>query len=362
MRILLLSPTALPAVTGNALTAERWRRALEEKGVIAKVLATAGLGASVLEKEVERFQPAVIHAHHALRAGCLLLDLPVPNSGSPLPWVVSPAGTDINGDSRNGLQREVLSRVFHSARAIIAQGPATLQRLGEILPQLNGRIFPVPKSVAWFGEEKVRLREWAGCRPGDILFFLPAGIRPVKRSLECLMDLEKVHSARPGVRAVFAGPPLDGEYASRFEREVRRCAAFARWIPLLPPAAMRSAYEAADVVLNASLSEGLANSLLEAMAAGRPLLASDIPGNRAPVLGEKEEDEPSALLFDLHDPEDFPRQAIRLIDDENLRSALGLAGKKRAAGWPSPGDEAEGLIRAYEFALPSSGGKRVLTG
>ena len=361
MRILLLSPTVLPTVTGNALTAERWRRALEEKGVIAKVLASVGLGASVLGEEIERFHPDVIHAHHALRAGCLLLGPHAPNSGSPPPWVVSPAGTDINGDFMNGPRGEVLSRVFHSARAIIAQGPATLQRLGEILPQLNGRIFLVPKSVAWFGEEEIRLRELAGCRPGEILFFLPAGIRPVKRNLECLIGLEKVHSARPGARVVFAGPPLDEEYASRLEKEIRRSAAFARWIRLLPPAVMRSAYEAADVVLNTSHSEGLSNSLLEAMAAGRPLLAADITGNRAPLLG-KNGDEPSGLLFDLHDPEDFPRQAMRLIDDQNLRSALGLAGKKRAAGWPSPGDEADGLIKAYEFALQSSGENRVLNG
>jgi glycosyltransferase involved in cell wall biosynthesis len=349
MRILLLSPTSFPTVTGNALTVERWRRALEEKGYAAEALATVGLEASVLGEEVERFHPDVIHAHHALRAGRLLLGAPTPDSALSLPWVVSPAGTDINGDLKNDSRREIILRVFHSARAIIAQGPATLQRLGELLPQSNGRIFPVPKSIGWFGEEEIRLRELAGCRPGDILFFLPAGVRPVKRNLECLRGLEIVHSARPRVRVVFAGPPLDEQYAARFEEEVRRCEAFARWIPLIPPAAMRSAYEAADVVLNASRSEGLSNALLEAMAAGRPLLAADIPGNRASVRGKNGE-EPSGCLFELDNPEDFVSEALRLIDDENLRNALGEAGKRRAADWPGPDDEADGLIRAYEFA------------
>ena len=349
-RILLLSPTALPAVSGNALTAERWRRSLEEKGLAARVLATVGLGASALREEIDRFNPHVIHAHHALRSGCLLLEGPGAHSAVPFPWVVSPAGTDINRDLRNDPQGEILFRVFHSARAIIAQGTATLKRLGEILPQPNGVVFPVPKSVTWLGAEEVPLREIAGCRPGDILFFLPAGIRPVKRNLECLIGLERVHSARPHVRAVFAGPALDGEYAARFEGEVRRCAAFARWIPLIPPSAMRSAYRGADVVLNASLSEGLSNSLLEGMAAGKPLLAADIPGNRAPVLGENG-DEPSGLLFDLRNPDSFAGQALRLVDEEALRIGLGQKGKKRAARWPSPGDEAEGLIKAYKFAL-----------
>jgi glycosyltransferase involved in cell wall biosynthesis len=357
MRILLLTPVCLPTVTGNALTAERWRRALEEKGCEVRVAAAAGLTASLLGEEIRSFRPQVIHAHHAIRSGCLLLPSPASASGLPLPWVVSPAGTDINGDPGDESRRKAVLRVFHSARAIIAQGPATLQRLAEILPRKDGRVFSGPKSVGWLGKEEIRLRELAGCRPGDILFFLPAGVRPVKRNLECLLGLEAVRSADPRVRAVFAGPPLDKEYAARFEREVGRCAAFARWIPLIPPGAMRSAYEAADVVLNASLSEGLSNSLLEGMAAGRPLLASDIAGNRALVRGETG-DGAAGTLFDLHDPEDFSRQAIRLIEGESLREELGLEGKRRAAGWPTPAEEAGGLIEAYQFALESPGENR----
>ena len=352
-RLLLLTPSAFPSVTGNAMTAERWRRALEEKGIAVKVMATQDLPASALYEEMDRFRPDLIHAHHALRSGGLLLAPAGVHSRVWIHLVVSPAGTDINGDLSEGPRREIILKIFQGARAIIAQGPATRQRLEEILPRARRRIFSVPKSVAWFGEENIRLREIAGCRPGSILLLFPAGIRPVKGNLECLRNLEKVHSLRPHLRAVFAGPALDSDYAAQFEKEIIRLAAFARWINPIPPAAMRSAYEEADVVLNASFSEGLANAVLEGMAAGRPLLASDIPGNRGPVLGEKGDD-PSGILFNPQDPEDFLKQALRLIDDEDLRSSLGQAGKKRAKGWPSPEEEAEGLIRAYEFARQSS--------
>ena len=84
-----------------------------------------------------------------------------------------------------------------------------------------------------------------------------------------------------------------------------------------------------------------------------PLLASDIPGNRGIIQGEKGED-PAGLLFDPCDPEDFTKQALRLIDDQNLRKSLGLAGKRRGATWPRPKDEADGLIRAYSFARKPS--------
>jgi len=352
-RILILSPSVLPSVTGNALTVERWRRTLEGKGWTVQVLATRNLEPSSLKKEIDGFRPDLIHAHHAFQSGCLLLNLPFMGAGGKIPFVVSPAGTDINKDWNAAPRREAILRVFESARAVIAQGPGTLDRLREVLPDSDGRIFPVSKSILWFGEDDCPLRELAGCLSGDVLFFLPAGVRPVKGNLECLIALEKVRASRPRIRVAFAGPGLDPIYTARFNAEVRRCAGFARWVPLIPPGAMRSAYEAADVVLNASFSEGLSNAVLESMALGKSLLASSIPGNRGPILGDNGE-EPCGLLFDPHDPEDFLRKALDLIDDESLRNSLGQAGKRRAETWPSPEGEADGLIRAYEFARRSS--------
>jgi glycosyltransferase involved in cell wall biosynthesis len=353
MRILILSPTTLPSITGNAVTAERWRRALEEQGMIVQTLATRDVAASILKQAIDHFRPDLIHAHHAFQSGCRLLDLPFMGAERKIPFVVSPAGTDINKDWKEAGRREAISRVFESAQAIITQGPGTLERVKEVLPSFDGRVFQVPKSILWFGGDDCRLRDLAKCHPGAVLFLLPAGVRPVKGNLECLMALTKVHRIRPQVRVVFAGPELAPVYTARFAEEVRRCEAFAYWIHFIPPAAMRSAYEAADVVLNASFSEGLSNSVLESMASGRPLLASDIPGNRGPVRGEKGE-EPAGLFFDPRDPEDFIKQALRLVDDPTLRNSLGRAGKRRAATWPGLKEEADGLIKAYEFARRSS--------
>ena len=172
-----------------------------------------------------------------------------------------------------------------------------------------------------------------------------------------LIVLERINrlaeGVRPNIRVVFAGPTLDAAYTARFEQEVLRLNTFARWIPLIPPEAIRSALETADVVLNSSFSEGLSNSLLEAIAAGRPVLASDIPGNRLPVLGENG-DPPAGTLFDPHNQDDFIRHAIRLIDDEKIRNVFGQAGRLRVSTWPTPETEADGLITAYMTALGES--------
>jgi len=90
----------------------------------------------------------------------------------------------------------------------------------------------IPKSIVYLGKDDFDLRGAAGCGPKDLLFFLPAGIRPVKGNLECLRMLKGVHEQRPQIRVLFAGDPLDPEYSAKFEREVKELQAFARWIPL----------------------------------------------------------------------------------------------------------------------------------
>ncbi len=211
----------------------------------------------------------------------------------------------------------------------------------------------MPKSFYWLGHDAFNLRKASGFDPGDFLFFLPAGIRPVKGNLECLRAFEKVHAARPWARIIFAGPPLDIEYFAQFEKKIWESRAFASWIPSIPPAAMRSAYETSDIVLNASSSEGLSNALLEAIAAGKPVLASDIAGNWWPVLGE-DGGPPTGCPFKRDDPEDFTRHALRFIDDKEFREAFSQAGRQRASAWPAPEMEADGLLQIYRAGIGRS--------
>jgi len=267
-----------------------------------------------------------------------------------IPLVVSPGGTDIHADWMVEGRKEIIAQVCRKARFLISQSDEILFRLKELFPELRERVVFIPKSFSWMGNENFDLRGAAECDGGNLLFFFPAGIRPVKRNLECLRMLGGVHAERPHIRVVFAGAALDHAYAADFAEEVERLRAFARWIPPIAPQAIRSVYRAADIILNASYSEGLSNALLEATAAGRPILASKIPGNRWPVLGE-DGNHPMGLLYDLDDPEDFLKKALILIDEQEVRRKLGEAGKKRAARLPKPEEEARHLSRVYAMAL-----------
>lgn len=73
----------------------------------------------------------------------------------------------------------------------------------------------------------------------------------------------------------------------------------------------------ADQLWNGSLYEGQSNVILEAMQAGVPVLASDIPGNRDLIENEK-----TGILFPVGDVDRLMRISNLLLDDTQRRNQL----------------------------------------
>lgn len=82
-----------------------------------------------------------------------------------------------------------------------------------------------------------------------------------------------------------------------------------------------------DVFVLPSFSEGMSNTLLEAMATGVAVVASDVGGNREIIEGER-----SGLLFPSEDTAAATAQLQRLAASADLRHALGSAGAARVRG------------------------------
>jgi glycosyltransferase involved in cell wall biosynthesis len=68
--------------------------------------------------------------------------------------------------------------------------------------------------------------------------------------------------------------------------------------------------------------------LFEYMAAGRPIIAADLPS-----LGEVLQDGEDALMFNPDDPESLAQQVIRVIEDHKLAERLARAAKQKAAAF-----------------------------
>jgi glycosyltransferase involved in cell wall biosynthesis len=79
-----------------------------------------------------------------------------------------------------------------------------------------------------------------------------------------------------------------------------------------------------DCLWLASAYEGQSNAIMEAMLAGVPVVATDIPGNRDLVVpGE------TGFLVPVGDRAAFARHTHALLDDRDLASRLGAAGQRR---------------------------------
>jgi glycosyltransferase involved in cell wall biosynthesis len=83
--------------------------------------------------------------------------------------------------------------------------------------------------------------------------------------------------------------------------------------------------EDADVFVLSSLSEGMPVSILEAMAAGLPVVASAVPGLEEVVL-----DGETGFLVPPGDPAALAARLGRLVNEPDLRSSFGAAGRARA--------------------------------
>jgi glycosyltransferase involved in cell wall biosynthesis len=125
----------------------------------------------------------------------------------------------------------------------------------------------------------------------------------------------------PGASLVLVG---GGELRDSIEQRVKASGLGER-IHLMGEIAsdeVRRVMHACDLFMFPSLSEAMPMALLEAMAAGMPIIASDIPANRE-------------LLQDCGvllppDPAQFASAAIRLLEDRTMAAGLGERATRRA--------------------------------
>ncbi|PYO44660.1 MAG: glycosyl transferase family 1, partial [Candidatus Rokuibacteriota bacterium] len=239
----------------------------------------------------------------------------------------------------------VVRRVLEGAAAVTAFDASIGEHVAAVLPDLRARLVTVPQAVRFAAAEPFDLEaRWR--LPADrLLFVLPAGIRPVKAPRRPLGPFDRVVAAEPRVRLLYVGPVLEAAEGEALARALGS-RPWARHLGPIPHGSIPSLLEGADVVLNCSISEGgMANSVLEAMALGRAVLAADIPGNRALV-----EPEVTGLLFGTD--AELEAGALRLARDASLRARLGAAGRARVSERYAPEREIEGYLDVYRRLIP----------
>ena len=169
---------------------------------------------------------------------------------------------------------------------------------------------------------------------------LPATLRPVKQVEFALQALAPLAHTIPTLQLVIAGGVIDHDYAATI-RSMFCDFKFAVWLGEVPHEQMGGLFRRADVVINCSRSESMPNSLMEAMALGKPVLAADITGNRSLV-----HDGVTGKLF--ADEADFRRQLLQIMENSALRVEYGEQARKYIRTHFSPIQEADRYKALYQ--------------
>ncbi len=212
---------------------------------------------------------------------------------------------------------------------------------------------PIPPDTSPAEQRHARARLGLS-RSASVLLF--AGRIAREKNLDLLLAaLEILCRRRPEAELVIAG---DGPDRDRLENVARALgvAGRVRFIGWVPHAEMESCYRAADVFVSASVTETQGLALLEAMAAGSPVVAA-----RGPGVVDLIEDEADGLLVPTA-AAPFAAAVERILADPELGRRLGAAARKRAKHLDA-GRQARHLIDRYEELRASAReGRRGLRG
>lgn len=114
----------------------------------------------------------------------------------------------------------------------------------------------------------------------------------------------------------------------------------------LPPEEVRNILQRADVFVLSSLSEGISNAVLEAMACGVPIVTTDCGGMREAVTDGAE-----GLVVPVRDPEAMATALLRLALDPERRRAMGRSARTRAESQFSLTEQAEKFAQLYRSVV-----------
>lgn len=267
-----------------------------------------------LRRLLRRHRPDVLHVHWIVPQG--LTALVVARS---VPWVVTTHGGDVyalNDPISRRLKRAVLRR----ARAVTTVNVDMRERL------IEAGSDPATTYVQVLGADMETIRSAASAEtevPGRLLFVgrlvekkgvavLLDALRMLPTDLDWTLEIIGDGPLRSSLEAQAQGLPVTFSGAASREQLAR---AYGRSTAVVVPSVPAASGD----------QDGLPTVVLEAMGAGRPIVASALPG-----IDEAIEDGVTGLLAAPNDPASLARALTQVLTDAELRARLGQAARLRS--------------------------------
>jgi teichuronic acid biosynthesis glycosyltransferase TuaC len=256
------------------------------KGLDARLMALGALRAARALRRAGRVD--VIDAHFGYPDGCAALRV-ARRLG--VPCTVTLRGTEARHASDPQLRPQLSAALKLAARVF-----AVADSLRDVAIALGVQRDSVRTVGNGVDSTKFRARERPVQRdqlglPQDAAVLITVGglveRKGFHRVIACMPELLRRF---PALHYLIVGSPgPEGDYSAQLERQVAELGLRERvhFLGAMPPERLCDALSAADVFVLATRNEGWANVLLEAMACGLPVVATDVGGN-AQVVSQRE--------------------------------------------------------------------------
>lgn len=300
-----------------------------------------------IARVLKAFRPHVIHTHrHALSYALL------PAFYYKVPLIVhtvhSMAEYDMVGDEIHKKAARLIHRVAFKRRVVpVAIAYEVAKSLTAVYGVPDVSLVPNGIPVEAFGNPKVGRKTWRkreGFGQEEVLFVCVAGLRPVKNHSLLLEAFARGPAqTNPHARLLLVGV---GELRDELEEKTRALELGGKVSFLGLRADIPEVLGAADVFVLSSDWEGNPLSLMEAMAAGKPVISTAVGG--VPELAEEGE---SGLLVPRGDVRALGRAMSFLAKNRERRLDLGRAAYERAVERFDLRAMTEAYASLYESAL-----------
>jgi glycosyltransferase involved in cell wall biosynthesis len=241
----------------------------------------------------------------------------------------------------NRIERFVLRRadrivaVSNSMKTLLTQHGVPAQKIRVIHNAIDpGEVVPDTSS------EEIKRRH--GLTSHQKVIGVIGRLSPEKGQMIFLRAMEKTVRSFPEAKALIIG---EGQDQAMLEGFCREKGLSDHVVFLGYQEKIANYYQVLDLLVLPSLSEGLPNTVLEAMSFGVPVLATAVGG--VPEIIQNG----NGIMVSPNDPGALAERMIGLLRDDALRQAIGLKGKNSLYPRFAPDSRARLIVNLYEELL-----------
>ena len=230
---------------------------------------------------------------------------------------------------RNWLLVRVMARSMAKADRVICISEFARRVIEEKVPRVRGKTVVIPHGInSIFRRDGQPRPEWL---PGGEYILYVSLLDVYKAQLEVVRAFALLKTRRPTTEKLILAGPASSNYSQRVREEIARLRLENDVLltGAVPHEVLPALYRNAVINIFASECENCPNIMLEALASGRPLLASCRPP--MPEFGGD-----AAIYFDPSSPDELADKLLAIIDDPERLSEMSRRAKQRSLlyDWP----------------------------